>query len=540
MLSEDKSGEVEVNPLYHGGSSARVNQQELHGSTDDKNDEMNMDVGEMPPSAPSWSPSGVWWKDFLYFVGPGWFVSIAYVDPGNYQADIQAGATSRYSLLCIIWWTSVLSLYVQVLCVRLAHYGGFTLAEAQARHSSSQRMRYLNWFIAEISTIITDLPEVIGIGIAFNIFFNLPYWVGVVCSLFTTMIFLASLNYSTRFLEGAVAIFVGIMAIALFAEMDFVGFDGKALMEGWTIGVKDLSHDDLFSITGVVGAVVMPHNLYLHTAACQSRRVPQEHVEKAVFYSSIEPVLPVAISFFINLAVVVIAAESVYGKEEASTVGLTNFCDYFQAMASGCTLWGVALLAAGQSSAITTTYTGQYVMDGFLNLKLPVKTRAIMTRLVAILPPVMCSVLFPGQLNRMVNVVNAMLSFLLPFAFIPLVKYNCSEVIMGKYAAKGFEKYILYFFAFVVYLVNAIGLSADGGGFFGEVRENSGTFAGICLILVEFSVQLFYIWWIWTCLKTDITHGDQVETSNVELANTTNSSLVLGAEGLNGVESEII
>lgn len=207
-----------------------------------------------------WSPSGSKWRDFLHFVGPGWFVSIAYVDPGNYQADIQAGATSRYQLLWVVWWTSLLSIYVQILCVRLAYYSNMTLAEAQAQNAS-RKMRYLNWFIAELSIVITDLPEVIGIGIACNIFFGWPYYVGVIFSLVTTMIFLCTLNFGMRILETIIFIFVGIMSIALFVEMDFVGVDSSELIQGWIYGFSSVSQQDIFAITGIVGAVVMPHNL---------------------------------------------------------------------------------------------------------------------------------------------------------------------------------------------------------------------------------------------------------------------------------------
>eukprot|EP00566_Odontella_aurita_P009395 CAMPEP_0113536578 /NCGR_PEP_ID=MMETSP0015_2-20120614/6335_1 /TAXON_ID=2838 /ORGANISM="Odontella" /LENGTH=514 /DNA_ID=CAMNT_0000435951 /DNA_START=258 /DNA_END=1799 /DNA_ORIENTATION=+ /assembly_acc=CAM_ASM_000160 len=405
-----------------------------------------------------WSPSGSSLRDLLHFVGPGWFVSIAYVDPGNYQADVQAGGTARYSLLFALWWSSVLSIYVQILCVRLAYYGQVTLAEAQARNAPSDRRRYLNWFIAEFSSVITDLPEVIGIGIALNIFFGWPYVAGVVLSLFTTMTFLALLRCGLRTLEIIVCVFVGIMSIALWIEMGFVGVNTKELMEGWAYGFTKVTRNDMFAITGILGSVVMPHNLYLHTAACMSRRVRREEyiVRRAVRWSSIEPILPIMVSFFVNVAVVSISSESVYGSENAADVGLTDFCSYFKGLRGGCVFWAIALLAAGQSSAITTTFTGQYVMDGFLNIRLPVAARAVVTRLVAIAPCIVVSAAFPDDLNRMVNVVNSALSFLLPFAFTPLVKYNCSVEYMGAYAAGRCERAALYAFAIAVYLINAV------------------------------------------------------------------------------------
>lgn len=385
-----------------------------------------------------------------------------------------------------------------MLCVRLSYYGQLNLAQAQAHHVASSRfMRYLNWAIAEFSTVITDLPEVIGIGIALNIMFGLPYYVGVLLSLITTMLFLATMNYGVNILEGIVAFFVFIMAIALFIEMSFVGVDAGELMEGWFIGFKDVTSEDVFSITGILGAVVMPHNLYLHTAACQSRKVERKDyaLQQAVKWSSWETVVPILFSFFMNMAVVAIAAERVYGQvPDGDEVGLTDFCDFFKKIKGGCILWGIALLAAGQSSAITTTYTGQYVMDGFLNIQLPVATRAIVTRLVAITPCVIISAAFPDSLNQMVNVVNSLLAFLLPFAFTPLVKYNCSEEVMGQFVAPKWEKYLLYTCCFVVWLINAIAFSAEGGGLFGDsVHSMDMSAKKVILITMEVALQVSMI-----------------------------------------------
>jgi len=454
-----------------------------------------------------WEPSGNRWKDMLYFVGPGWLVSIAYIDPGNYQADIQAGATTQYYLLFTIWWSSILSIYVQVLCVRLGYYTQKTLAEVQAnefRQRGSTKRRYFAWFLAEFSVILTDLPEVIGIGIACNLFFGWPYWAGVLMSLLTTMCFLATMRCGMKILEWIIVGFVGIMSVALLVEMSFVRPDSEAIVKGWVYGFIDMTSDDLFTIAGIIGAVVMPHNLYLHTASIQSRKVVRrtEVVEKAVWYCSIEPILPIIISFFVNLAVVAIAAERVFGQENAALVGLTDFCNYFLSLRGGCFLWGIALLAAGQSSAITTTYTGQYIMDGFLELRLPIRVRAVVTRLVAITPCVVVSVAFPNGLNFMINIVNAALGFLLPFALLPLIKYNCSPEIMGDHASKGGEKVLLYGFGIFVWLINAMTLSVPGGGFFGDYVNSSmeWSLARVVWIAAQIFIQLSYAWWNFSCL----------------------------------------
>ncbi|KAL7484908.1 hypothetical protein ACHAW6_010596 [Cyclotella cf. meneghiniana] len=473
-------------------------------------------------SKPPWEPSGTWWKDMFYFVGPGWIVSIAFIDPGNYQADIHAGATTAYSLLFSIWWSSILSIYVQVLCVRMGYHSQQTLAQVQAkeyRSRGSNVRRYIAWFLAEFSVIVTDLSEVIGIGIACNLFFGWPYWIGVLASLLTTMSFLMTIHVGIQILEGIIVCFVGIMSVALLVELSFVDPDKVAIVKGWVYGFVDVTSDDMFAIAGIIGAVVMPHNLYLHTGSVQARKVVRrpEVVEKAVWYCSLEPIVPIIVSFFVNMAVVAIAAERVYGSESAETVGLTDFCNYFLSLKGGCVLWGIALLAAGQSSAITTTYTGQFIMDGFLNLRLPIRVRAIVTRLVAITPCVLVSILFPNGLNLMINIVNAALGFLLPFALLPLIKYNCSPEIMGDYAAKGIEKKLLYGFGICVWLINAFTLSVPGGGFFGEFVNQSMEWSVIKVgwICLELFIQFSYTYWNCTCLFTPL--GKSFEENEEEV-----------------------
>ena len=314
-----------------------------------------------------------------------------------------------------------------MMCVRLGLYSKHTLAEVQGRDFRLQQSdwkRYVAWLIAEFSVIITDLPEVIGIGIACNLFFGWPYWIGVVCSFFTTLLFLAMANYGIRWMELVIVLMVGLMSVALFVEMGLLQPDVPQILEGWVSSclvwfglvwflllllllrtyrrISDIESkfrilvllscyclccysyqiygfiyttpSDIFAITGIMGAVVMPHNLYLHSATIQERKIDRSHptaLDKAVKYCSWEPAFPIFVSFFINMAVVSIAAVSVYQQvsdEVANTVGLTNICTFFKHLgAAGCILWGIALLAAGQSSAITTTYVTSLLL--FLLLK---------------------------------------------------------------------------------------------------------------------------------------------------------------------------
>lgn len=449
-----------------------------------------------------WEPSQSTWKDFMYFVGPGWMVCVAYIDPGNYQANINAGATTGYRLLWTIWWMSIISIYCQVLCVRLATFAQVTLSEAQAMHQP-RWLRYLNWFIAEFSVMITDIPEVIAIGIALNVFWGWPYVVGVLLSLFTTVAFLALQQFGMRPLEMVIVLLVGVMGITIIVESGLAGYSSEKYLEGWAYGFVDSQAGDLWSIVGIIGAVVMPHNLYLHSASCMTRPVKRtdEIVRKAARYMSWEPTLPIFVSFFISAATVAIAAEKIYGTDGADEAGLTNFYTYVTNIPAGGRLWGLSLLAAGQSSAITTTYAGQYVMDGFLQIRLPMWKRALITRLVAITPCVVVAATLRGaSLNEAVNIINAALAILLPFALTPLVKYTTSKKFMGAYAAGPVETLMGWTLALGVYLVNACSLSLPGGGFFGDLLFGSDASvemgpAWIVLFITMVAVQVFCLVW---------------------------------------------
>ena len=214
----------------------------------------------------------------------------------------------------------------------------------------------------------------------------------------------------------------------------------------------------------------------LHTASVLSRPVRRddETIKQATYWVSVEPVVPIMFSFFINIGIVIIAATNVFGTPNAANVGNSDFEYYLRG--PGPVLWGLALLAAGQSSAITTTYSGQYVMEGFLEMRIPLAVRAIVTRCIALIPCVAIAAAFPGEpgegspaLNQIINIVNSSLSILLPFALIPLCRLTCSKDYLGEYAAKGIEKWIIGAGGFLVWAINAMSLSTPGGGFFGDL-----------------------------------------------------------------------
>ena len=432
------------------------------------------ETGYGNPNKNAWMSSGSKWKDYLHFCGPGWLVAIAYLDPGNTQADIQAGAVGGYSQLWTFFWVTTLSIYIQVLCARLSMVGQTTLSESMRKIIKHKWLRYVAWAIAEFSVIITDIPEVIGMGIAFNVFFDWPYYVGCLISPVTTLLFLATQNSKggMRWLEMMIVLLIGVMAITIFIEWGLVDSEPAKAIEGLVYGFVEKDGRNLWLITGIIGAVVMPHNLYLHTASVLSRPVRRDNetVKKATFWVSVEPIVPIMFSFLINIGIVIVAASNVYGKPGAENVGNTDFASYLK-VKGGPILWGIALLAAGQSSAITTTYSGQYIMDGFLEMRIPVWARAIGTRMIALLPCVLIAACVPGDaaLNTIVDIVNSSLSILLPFALTPLARLVTSKSYFGEYAATKWEAAIIWFGTFAVYVINVMSLSTKGGGFFGDL-----------------------------------------------------------------------
>merc|ERR1712188_154062 len=429
---------------------------------------------EIPPGVDTpWS-----FGSFIRYFGPGWLVCIAYVDPGNYQADIQSGAQTGYSQNWVILWTELLSWYVQYMCVKLQHYTNPNLAEAMALQYPKY-IRWTFWAIAEISIILTDLPEVIGFAIAIHLFNpSVPLWAGVLLSFLTTMLFLATLNRGSYFIELTACALVVIMSIVLFIEWDYAPTDSKQFLAGAFVSALKMDPGAVQSIISIIGAVVMPHNLYLHSGALESRRCPsvEKYKRQAVKLGLWDPFIPILSTTVVNWAIAALAAIMVFQKadvspEEAADLGIASFPKYLD-VKGGTIMWGIALIAAAQSSCITTTYSGQFVMDGFLKINLPRWARAIITRCVAVVPCAAVAAAFTNDtkaLETMVDIVNSSLAFLLPFALIPLVKLTCSKQYMGEdYVAGKIETVLITLATVLCFGINFYTLVAPGGDYFGQ------------------------------------------------------------------------
>ncbi|CAM8884563.1 unnamed protein product [Rhodiola kirilowii] len=381
------------------------------------------------------------WKKLWLFTGPGFLMSIAFLDPGNLEGDLQSGAIAGYSLLWLLMWATGMGLLVQLLSARLGVVTGRHLAEL-CREEYPSWARYVLWVMAELALIGADIQEVIGSAIAIKILSNgyLPLWAGVVITACDCFIFLFLENYGVRKLEAVFAVLIATMALSFAWMFGETKPNGVELLLG--LLVPRLSSKTIKQAVGVVGCIIMPHNVFLHSALVQSREIDhtkKSRVQEALKYYSIESTIALAVSFMINLFVTTVFAKAFYGTKQADSIGLVNAGQYLQEKYGGGLLpilyiWAIGLLAAGQSSTITGTYAGQFMMGGFLNLRLKKWLRALITRSCAIIPTIIVALWFDTNedsldvLNEWLNVLQ---SIQIPFALIPLLFLVSKKQLMG-------------------------------------------------------------------------------------------------------------
>lgn len=398
------------------------------------------------------------------FTGPGFLMSIAYLDPGNIESDLQAGTVAEYKLLWVLMWATLLGLMMQRLSARLGTVTGLHLAEVCYRQYP--RLPRLGlWLCTEVAIIGSDMQEVIGTAIAIYLLSNktVPLWGGVLITVVDTFTFLGLDKYGLRKLEAFFAILIAVMAWSFGYEYVVAAPDQGQVVEGLIVpSCPGCGHKELLQAVGVIGAIIMPHNLYLHSALVKSRdidRSKKQEVKEANFYFFIEAAIALFVSFLINVFVVSVFASGLYNKTnneiynlciEANNTHADQFpqnndtvdADIFKGgVFLGCTygsaamyIWAIGVLAAGQSSTMTGTYAGQFAMEGFLNLQWSKWQRVLFTRTIAILPTFMIA--FYEQitdLSGMNDLLNCLMSLMLPFAVIPTITFTSNRKIMGEF-----------------------------------------------------------------------------------------------------------
>ncbi|KAK2659451.1 hypothetical protein Ddye_005984 [Dipteronia dyeriana] len=377
------------------------------------------------------------WRKFLTFVGPGFLVSLAYLDPGNLETDLQAGASHGFELLWVVLIGMIFALIIQSLAANLGVSTGNHLSEL-CKAEYPIFVKYCLWLLAELAVIAADIPEVIGTAFALNILFNIPVWVGVLLTGLSTLLLLGLQKYGVRKLEMLIAVLVFVMAGCFFGEMSYVKPPAAGVLKGMFIP-KLTGQGATGDAIALLGALVMPHNLFLHSALVLSRKVPNSvrGINDACRFFLIESGLALLVAFLINVAVISVSGTVCSDpnlSDQCSNITLNSASFLLQNVLgkSSSTIYAIALLASGQSSAITGTYAGQFIMQGFLDMRMKKWLRNLMTRCIAIIPSLVVSIIGgPQGAGRLIIIASMILSFELPFALIPLLKFSSSSTKMG-------------------------------------------------------------------------------------------------------------
>ncbi|KAL6286067.1 hypothetical protein ACE6H2_010457 [Prunus campanulata] len=409
-------------------------------------------------------PDKTSWKNLFAYMGPGFLVSIAYIDPGNFETDLQSGAQYKYGLLWIILVASCAALIIQSLAANLGVVTGKHLAE-HCRAEYPRVTNFILWVLAEISIVACDIPEVIGTAFALNMLFNIPIWIGVLLTGLSTLLLLALQQYGVRKLEFLIAFLVLTIAGCFFAELGYAKPDAAEVLNGLFVPQLKGSGATGLAIS-LLGAMVMPHNLFLHSALVLSRKIPRSVrcIKEACRFYMIESGFALMVAFLINVSVISVSG-AVCNSADLNAEDQMNCKDLDLNKASfllrnvlgswSSKLFAVALLASGQSSTITGTYAGQYVMQGFLDLRLKPWLRNFLTRCLAIVPSLIVAVIGGSAgAGQLIIIASMILSFELPFALIPLLKFTSSKTKMGAYANSTAISAITWIIGFLLMAIN--------------------------------------------------------------------------------------
>ena len=403
---------------------------------------------------------GVGWRRMFAFLGPGYLVSVGYMDPGNWATSLAGGSKFGYTLLCIALLSNIMAILLQALCARLGFATGRDLAQA-CRDSFSKPVSYVLWVLAEIAICATDLAEVIGTAIGLNLLFGIPLEIGVFITALDVFLILYLQNLGFRWIEAFVVATLVVIAICFGVQVALADPDWRQVILGFAPTVEIVRNPEmLYLAMGILGATVMPHNLYLHSSIVQTRAVADTLPAKreAIKFATIDSTIALMLALFVNASILILAAATFH------QAGHTNVADLEEAQhllapllgsAGAATLFGVALLCCGLNSTVTATLSGQIVMEGFINVRLPAWARRLATRGLAIIPASIGIVLYgESGLGQLLILSQVILSMQLPFAIVPLVMFTADKRKMGLLVAPRWVTALAVIVAVVVIALN--------------------------------------------------------------------------------------
>ncbi len=397
-------------------------------------------------------------RKLLAFAGPAYLVSVGYMDPGNWATDIAGGSQFGYRLIWVLLMSNIMAVLLQSLSARLGIVRGRDLAQA-SRESYPRFVNIVLYFLAEIAIAACDLAEVLGMAIGLQLLFGLPLIWGVSLTLLDTFLLLFLINKGMRKMEAFILVLVSTIGIAFLIEMILAKPHIGELARGFVPGIP--SDSALYIAIGIIGATVMPHNLYLHSSLVQTRRFGKSasKLREAIRFNFIDSVVALNLAFFVNAAILILAATTFY---KAGMYGVTEIKDAHRFLEPllgtkwAPALFAVALIAAGQSSTLTGTLAGQIVMEGYLNLRIQPWIRRIITRTVAIVPAVL-TIVFLGEnaTGRLLILSQVILSLQLGFAVIPLIHFVSDRQQMGEFAIGRLTRFFAWLIAGIIVILNS-------------------------------------------------------------------------------------
>jgi len=382
---------------------------------------------------------GSWLRRLLAFSGPGYMVSVGYMDPGNWATDLAGGSRFGYTLLAVIMISNLMAILLQALAARLGIATGRDLAQA-CRDAYPRPVGYLLWVACELAIIACDLAEVIGTAIALNLLFGIPLVLGALITALDAFLVLMLMNKGFRFLEAFIVALLIVIALCFAVQIALAAPPVAAVLGGFVPTREIVTNPEMLYIAiGIIGATVMPHNLYLHSSIVQTRRYERSDAGRAhaIRWATIDSTIALMLALFVNAAILIVAAAVFHanGKEVTEIDEAYHLMSPLLGVGIASVLFAVALLASGLNSTVTATLAGQIVMEGFLRIRLPHWVRRLITRAIAVVPVVVVTALYgESGTARLLILSQVILSMQLPFAVIPLVMFTADRAKMGRFA----------------------------------------------------------------------------------------------------------
>ncbi len=401
------------------------------------------------------------WRRLAAFFGPGYMVAVGYMDPGNWATSIAGGSKFGYALLFIALLSNIMAIILQALCARLAIGSGRDLAQA-CRDGYPRWTAFPLWLLAEIAIIATDVAEVIGTAIGLNLLFGVPLEIGVLLTALDVFVVLLLQRLGFRYLEAFIITMLGVIAICFAVQIAMANPEWGAVIRGFAPTTEILKNPEmLYLALGIIGATVMPHNLYLHSAIVQTRDYGTTTPEKreALKFATIDSTVALTFALLINASILILAAAAFHhsGKTDVIELGQAqSLLHPLLGSAIAPTLFGIALLCCGLNSTVTATLAGQTVMEGFLQIRLAPWLRRLITRSVALLPAAGVTLLYgEAETAKLLILTQVVLSLQLPFAVIPLVQFTASRGKLGDLVSPRWLTVIAAIIAAMIVALNA-------------------------------------------------------------------------------------